>query len=301
MNAKIFTKIFIYVAILLIGFLGKKKGVFKREYTKFLNDIICYITLPSAIVNGFQGVKITPILLVCMLIGLFTNVILLLMGQLFSKNLTNNEKVIFVFSTNCFNIGNFTIPFLTGLISSDGFAAICMFDISVALMCFGANVALADSIMGGKFNVKKFIKKILTSPVFLTYMVLIFLNVLSIKIPSVVLELTTTMGNANSFIAMLCIGILFEFKLEKQKWKIVFKVLGLRISICLLIMVAVYFLIPLPSDIKLAICVVLMAPCAGAAPALTESAGADGSVSAVINSISIPLSMVLMTLMLSIL
>ena len=44
-----------------------------------------------------------------------------------------------------------------------------------------------------------------------------------------------------------------------------------------------------------------MAPCPGAAPALTESNGGDGSISAVINSISIPLSMALMTLLLTIL
>ena len=54
-------------------------------------------------------------------------------------------------------------------------------------------------------------------------------------------------------------------------------------------------------DIKIALCVLLMAPCAGAAPALTESSGADGSIAAVINSISIPLSMCLMTLLLTIL
>ena len=38
-----------------------------------------------------------------------------------------------------------------------------------------------------------------------------------------------------------------------------------------------------------------MAPCPGAAPALTESNGGEGSISAVINSISIPISMGLMS------
>ena len=58
---------------------------------------------------------------------------------------------------------------------------------------------------------------------------------------------------------------------------------------------------PFPIDMKIALCVVLMAPCPGAGPTLTESVGADGSISAVINSISIPLSMGLMTLLLMIL
>ena len=130
MNDKIYIKIFIYASILLIGYIGKKINVFKREHTKFLNSIICYITLPAAIINGFQGVTLTPTLFIGLAIGLFTNVLLLILGQLFAKNKTPNEKAIFIFSANCFNIGNFAIPFLTGLITADGFAAICVFDIS---------------------------------------------------------------------------------------------------------------------------------------------------------------------------
>ena len=303
MNSAIYTNIFIYASILLIGFIGKKLGAFKREYTKFLNSVICYITLPAAIINGFQGVTLTPILFIGLAIGLFTNILLLVLGQVFNKNKTPNERAIFVFSANCFNIGNFAIPFLSGLISVDGFAAICVFDISVAIMCYGANVAIANSIMGnnGKIKVGAVVKKICTSPVFITYMTLIFLALIKVQLPTIVLELTGVVGNANAFLAMLCIGILFQFKLNKEQWKIVVKLLSLRTVVCGLVSLTVYFLIPLPNDIKIAICVVLMAPCAGAAPALTESSGADGTVAAVINSISIPLSMALMTLLLTIL
>lgn len=302
MNSVVLSKIFIYASILLIGFIGKKLNIFKREHTKFLNNIICYITLPSAIINGFQGVELSLVLFSGLLVGLTTNVLLMILGQFISKNKSNNERAIFIFSSSCFNIGNFAIPFLSGLVSGDGFAAICIFDISVALMCFGVNPAIGNSIMGSnKIKVKDVVKKICTSPVFITYVVLILLSLLNIKLPQLVLDLTTTMGNANAFLAMLCIGILFQFKLKKEDWKIVFKVLSLRVVVCSLISIFIYFVIPLPNDIKIALCVLLMAPCAGAAPALTESSGADGSIAAVINSISIPLSMGLMTLLLTIL
>ena len=302
MGKEVLTRIFIYASILLIGYFGKRLGAFKREHTKFLNNVICYITLPAAIINGFQGVELTPLLFVGFAIGLFTNVLLLILGQIVSKHKSPNERAVFIFSTNCFNIGNFAIPFLSGLISADGFAAVCVFDISVALMCYGVNVSIANSIMGdGKVNIKKVVKKICTSPVFITYVTLIILSLLSIKIPDLVLELTSVAGNANSFLAMLCIGILFQFKLNKSQWKTVFKLLSLRTLVCLLISLGVYFFIPLPEDIKIALCVILVAPCPGAAPALTEASGADGTIAAVINSISIPLSMTLMTLLLMLL
>lgn len=303
MGEKIISKIFIYVAILLIGYVGKRVGVFKKEHTKFLNTIICYITLPAAIINGFQNVTLTPILFVGLAIGLFSNILLLFLGQLITKKRSPQERIVFVFSANCFNIGSFAIPFLTGLISADGFAAICVFDISVALMCFGVNVAVANSISGnnGKIDIKQVIKKICTSPVFITYITLILLTLLKVKIPTIVFELTEVAGGANAFLAMLCIGILFQFKLSKEKWKLVGILLTLRITVLIGISLLVYFLIPLPEDIKLALCVILMAPCPGAAPALTESNGGDGSISAVINSISIPISMGLMSLFLLIL
>ena len=223
MGELIISKIFIYVIILLIGYTGKIFNVFKREHTKFLNNIICYITLPAAIINGFLGLEITPILFLGFILGLVSNIILLVLGQIISKNKTPNEKVIFIFSANCFNIGNFAIPFLSGLISVDGFAAICIFDISVALMCYGVNVAVANSIMGndGKIKIKDVIKKICTTPVFITYVVLIFISLLKFEIPQLFLDLTEVVGNANAFLAMLSIGILFQFKLSKDGWKIV--------------------------------------------------------------------------------
>lgn len=303
MGDLIISKIFIYAFILLIGYTGKRLNAFKREHTKFLNNIICYITLPAALINGFIGLEITPILFLGFVLGLVTNILLLIFGQILTKNKTPNEKVIFVFSANCFNIGNFAIPFLAGLISVDGFAAICIFDISVALMCYGVNVAVANSIMGneGKIKVKEVVKKICTSPVFITYILLIFISLIHFEIPKLVLDLTSVVGNANAFLAMLSIGILFQFKLSKDGWKIVFKLLSLRVVVCTIVVLITYYLLPFTIDVKVALCVVLMAPCPGAGPTLTESAGADGSISAVINSISIPLSIVLMTLLLMIL
>jgi predicted permease len=76
MVEKILEKIFIYVVILLAGYIGKRLGVFKKEHTKFLNTIICYITLPAAIINGFQNVTLTPILLIGLGVGLFSNILL---------------------------------------------------------------------------------------------------------------------------------------------------------------------------------------------------------------------------------
>ena len=303
MNEAVLTKTFIYVTLLAIGYIFKRLKIFGRENSKFLNNVICNLTMPAAVINGFQGVELSAALLAGLGIGLFTNIFLLVLGQVVSRKKDPKERVIYVFSAGCFNIANFAMPFLTGLITTEGFAAICMFDISVALMCYGVNVAVADARMGGdgKIRVKPLLKKVFSTPVFLTYLLLIALSLCHWQLPSLVLELTGVIGGANSFLAMLSIGILFEFRLPKTGRSIVFKLLGLRFSVCLCIMAVVYFLFPLPADIKKALCVVLMAPCAGSAPLLTENAGADGSVAAAINSLCIPVSIALMATLLTVL
>lgn len=294
------SKILIYTVVILIGFIGKKLNVFKKEHTKFLNTIILNITLPAAIINGFKGVTITPILLISLLVGLISNTTLLFISLILGKNKSIKEKIIYIFALNSFNIGNLVIPFITGLISSQGFAAVCLFHIANTIMLYGVDVAIAKSINDrqGKISLVYIIKKVFLSPIFITQIVLIILNILNITLPSIVLDLTSTVGGANSFLAMLCIGILLEFKLVKSQWKIVFKVLIIRLVFLISICLILYFLIPISHDIKIAICVCLLAPVASAAPALSESNGGDGSVCAVINSISIPIGIALMSLFL---
>ena len=303
MNEAVLTKTFIYVAILLIGYIFKKLGIFHRSDSKFLNSVILNLTMPAAIINGFQGLSITPHLLAGLGIGLFANTSLLLAGQLINIRRTPNEQAIFAFSTNGFAIATFSMPFLNGLVSADGFAAICMFDISVALMCYGVNVAVGNARMGGDGRVRfvPLVKKIFSSPVFLTYMVLIILSLCNVKLPQAVLDLSGTIGAGNGFLAMLSIGILFEIKLPKIGRSTIVRLLVLRYSMCFAMSMIVYFLLPLPQDIRLSISVVLMAPCASSAPLLTEAAGADGSVAAAINSLAIPISITVMTLLLTVL
>lgn len=102
----------------------------------------------------------------------------------------------------------------------------------------------------GKIRVKPLLKKVFTTPVFLTYLFLVTLALLHVQLPGLVLELTGVIGNANSFLAMLSIGILFEFKLPKAGRGIIVRLLSMRFAVCIAIAAAVYFLLPLPADIK---------------------------------------------------
>lgn len=279
----------VYVVLLFAGYGFKKAGIFKVEDTDFLKKVILYLTMPAMAVNGLKDLELQPSFLWCFLVGFGTSTILMLVGMAATRKKAPEEKVMYLFNLNTYNIGNFAIPFLTGLLSTDGFAALCLFDIGVAIYLYGIDYSLAEAVKGGKsrFSLKFLLKKIFTSPITDMYLLMILLAALHLRLPEPVLKLASVMGNANAFLAMLSIGILFELKLDRKNLREMVKFFALRYGTILVIMAGVILFIPFSPDIRQAICVLLAAPVASIAPLLTQNAGGDGAKAAQINSISI--------------
>lgn len=287
--SNVLTQTIVYVVLLFAGYGFKKAGIFKVEDTDFLKKVILYLTMPAMAVNGLKDLELQPSFLWCFLVGFGTSTILMLVGMAATRKKAPEEKVMYLFNLNTYNIGNFAIPFLTGLLSTDGFAALCLFDIGVAIYLYGIDYSLAEAVKGGKsrFSLKFLLKKIFTSPITDMYLLMILLAALHLRLPEPVLKLASVMGNANAFLAMLSIGILFELKLDRKNlWGMV-KFFALRYGTILVIMAGVILFIPFSPDIRQAICVLLAAPVASIAPLLTQNAGGDGAKAAQINSVSI--------------
>ncbi len=287
--SNVLTQTIVYVILLFAGYGFKKAGIFKVEDTDFLKKVILYLTMPAMAVNGLKDLELQPSFLWCFLVGFGTSTILMLVGMAVTRRKSPEERVMYLFNFNTYNIGNFAIPFLTGLISTGGFAALCLFDIGVAIYLYGIDYSLAEAVKGGKgsFSLKFLLKKIFTSPITDMYLLMILLAALHLRLPDPILKLASVMGNANAFLAMLSIGILFELNLEKKNIRDMVKFFVLRYGTILLIMAGVILLIPFSQDIRQAICVLLMAPVASIAPLLTMNAGGDGAKAAQINSVSI--------------
>ena len=287
--SNVLTQTIVYVVLLFAGYGFKKAGICKVEDTDFLKKVILYLTMPAMAVNGLKDLELQPSFLWCFLVGFGTSTILMLVGMAATRKKAPEEKVMYLFNLNTYNIGNFAIPFLTGLLSTDGFAALCLFDIGVAIYLYGIDYSLAEAVKGGKsrFSLKFLLKKIFTSPITDMYLLMILLAALHLRLPEPVLKLASVMGNANAFLAMLSIGILFELKLDRKNlWEMV-KFFALRYGTILVIMAGVILFIPFSPDIRQAICVLLAAPVASIAPLLTQNAGGDGAKAAQINSVSI--------------
>lgn len=60
------------------------------------------------------------------------------------------------------------------------------------------------------------LKKLFTTPTFLVYVAMVALSLLHWELPGFVMNVAVMAGNANSFLAMLCIGILFEVRFPRE-------------------------------------------------------------------------------------
>lgn len=296
--SNVLTQAFVYLLLLGVGYGFKRAGIFRVEDSAFLKSVILYITMPATAVNGLKDLELQPSFLWCFLTGFVTCTVLMAAGLAVARNAPAPRKLVYLFSTNSFNVGNFAIPFLTGLISTDGFAALCLFDIAVAIYLYGVSYSMAEGITGrGCFSAKLLLKKIFTSPVTDAYLIMLALAALHIRLPAPLLRLAEVTANANAFLAMLSIGILFEINFGKKDLGEMARFFALRYGVVLALAAGVYWLLPLAADIRQALCVLLMAPVASVAPLLTRNAGGDGTRAAQINSISILIGIAMMTLM----
>ncbi len=294
----------VFLAVLAGGYLLKRLGLFQTQDAQLLSKIILNITLPAAIIKGFAGVQFSGVLLLAFAFSCCVSVALLAAGALLSRGRPPIERGTTILNTNTFNCGNFAIPLLSGMVSADAFAAMCMFDVGAGVFTYGPNTALAHHAMGQsgeKLRVGSIFKHILRAPVMIVYLTMIVLSLLGWELPGPIMSVAVMAGNANSFLAMLCIGILFEVRFPKEGRATVLRVLGGRTAVCAAAALIAWFVLPVPRDVARALVLILFAPVANCAAMITVENGCDGTIAAVINSASMVLSTVLMTLLLALL
>ena len=160
--------------------------------------------------------------------------------------------------------------------------------------------ALADHVASGEnhFYIKDLFKKLFSSIPFDVYIIIFILSIFKLQIPTPILNIASTIGAGNSFLAMLMIGMVLEVKVSPHETKNIMKVIGLRLSGTIILSLITYFLLPLPQLSKQILIMAFFAPITTVAPVFTKKIGYEGEFSATANSLSIILSIVAMVILL---
>jgi predicted permease len=290
-----------FVAIIVLGVILRKVGLFKREDFTVLSKITIKITLPAAIITSFAGKQIEPDMLTIALLGLGGGMIYMLLGFLTNLRAPREKRAFEVLNLPGYNIGNFTLPFVQSFLGPTGVIITSLFDTGNAFVCLGGAYGVASMIKDGRgFDLRRLGKALLTSVPFLTYIIMVTMNLTKLPIPAPIVECAGIIGSANAFIAMFMLGVGFQLSAEREQIGSIIKILLLRYAVAAVLALVFYFLLPFPLEARRALVILAFSPIGSAVPAFTAEMKSDTGLSSAINSISIVISIVIIVTLLSV-
>lgn len=281
-----------FASIILMGYVLRRVGFFKKEDFYLLSRIVLKITLTAAIITNFAGRELAFSLLMVIAVGFLFGVIVMTAAFLLNRSRSSRDRAFAVLNSSGVNIGNFVLPFAQGFLGPAGVMAVSLFDVGNSLICLGGAYSVASAIQSEQkcFSLLPVLRALGKSLPLLTYITMSLLAFLRIRLPSPLVELAGIIGSANTFLAMLMLGVGFEISGGLRQAADVARILLPRYALGIALAAACYFLLPLPLPYRQGIVIPFLGPIASAAPAFTAQLKGDYGLASAVNSISILVS-----------
>jgi len=281
-----------FICLIVLGYLLKRKGLFDKTDYKIVSKVVLNVTLPCANIVSFAKYPPDTSLLIVVFLGFAMNCLMLLIAYLASRGYQRPSRAVWLNCVTGYNISTFALPFVQSFLSPASLVGTCLFNTGNALMCNGTTFAISKNILEGTkgLNLKNIGKTLLHSAPFLTQVVLLLACIIGLRIPEEFVTFVTPASNANAFLAMFMIGLMFDLHIEKSQIKEISGILVIRYIVAFAAAAAFYFLLPLPLPIRQALAITVLAPVGTVSTALAVNAGGDPAMAASANSVSILIS-----------
>ena len=287
-----------YVLLIVLGYGLKRAGFFGREDYRLMSRIMINITLPCTIVRAFSGFSRDPQMFLIVGISFLCSMLPPILMYLATPGVDTRLRAYRMINIGGYNIGCFSLPLIEAFFGSTGVVAACMFDVGNAVMMTGGAYALTSTLLktGGETreSARDILMKFLRSAPFDTYLIVFLLMALNVQLPEAVYTLAQPAANANAFIAMLMIGMMFEPAGDRTKLTEAAHELAVRYAIAAVFALACYFLTPFSLIIRQTLVVLCFAPLSSLAPIYTDRCRSDTALASFTNSVSIAVSLVAM-------
>lgn len=288
-----------FIAIIVLGYVLKKVGLFKDSDFSVLSKIVLKITLPAVIITNFANKELDPSMFIFALLSILFGGIYILLGFLLNLRRSKEQRAFEILNFPGYNIGCFALPFVQSFLGPAGMIATFLFDIGNGFICLGGAFSIASMVKdGSKFSVMRIVRTLLKSIPFILYIVMPVLCLTHVPIPAFVSSFAEIVGNANAFLSMLMIGVGFKLAADKTQIGGILRVLSVRYGFAFIFAAICYFLLPFEQEVKKALLLLVFSPVGTAVPAFTSEMKSNVGLSSAINSIAIICSIVFMVLIL---
>lgn len=287
-----------FVAIIVLGYILRQTGFFTEAAFPVLSKIVLKITLPAAIVMSFSGKELDSSLVTLALVGLGASALPAALGFLLNRG-NRGRQAMEMINLGGYNIGNFTLPFVQSFLGSAGVIATSLFDVGNAAVCLGGAYSLAVLVKEGKgFSLKRLLLSLLKSIPFLCYVIMTVLGLLDLRLPSPVLSWVGILSNANTFLAMLMIGVSLRLQADRTQIGRIARLLAVRYLVAVVLALVFWFLLPYDLNVRRTLILLVFSPVPASVPAFTGELKEDVGLASAVNSFSIIISIIIIVFLL---
>ncbi len=299
----VLVRAFSLILIIVLGYVIKKIGWVTKEDFGIFSKLVLKITLPCTIITSFNVVTIDQTLIMYTVIGVLCNLILGIVAFIFGMKRGKKEQAFNIINYGSYNIGAFTMPYISSFLGASGVVIVSMFDVGNTFSGAGINYSVAKSLANtsDRVSIKSILVNMFSSILFVTYIIMFTIRMFGLSLPSQVLVFTSIGSDANTFLAMLMIGIAFDLNIDTSRLRRSFKGLVHRYLVSIVMALVIYYVLPIPSGGKVVLTIVLFSPIASMATGFTKEIEGDLERSSFMTSLSIIFGIIIMTSLIAVL
>ncbi len=284
------------IVCIALGIFGKKLGLFRNDEKETVKKLVLNVTLPAVVISTFGASPSVGRLWWLIVWGLCANLIALSVGWLIGRRKSPADAAFIMIATPGYNIGAFMLPFVQTFLGAEALVATCLFDMGNSVMCTGGTFALTRAkVQHLPIRPKVLWEALKTSAPFLVYMSMLAITLVGIRIPAPVAQVAGFIGQANAFLAMLMIGLMFEIKADGGYFQRMIGVVAARLSLAAVFSLSVYFLLPAELLIRQVLAVLAFSPIPSIVPVFVGRCGGEEGLAGFAASVTILISLGIVT------
>lgn len=287
-----------YVIILFGAYALKRVGFFKADDHRVVSALVLNVTLPAAVIRVFSGVGRDTSLYWVVLLGLLCTALPLLVCSFAMRRAEKSRRVFSMLNICGYNIGCFALPLVQNFFGAPGAVIACMFDTGNAMIMTGGSYAITSTLLHTNpeepATLRSAVKKCFTSVPLLTYLLMLILNALRIPIPGAVVAIVDPIASANSFLAMLMVGLLFQVETKPEYIRDALVLVLARLAFAVCFALLIYYALPFPLFTRQVLAVLCFSPIGSLAPVYTEKCRGNSALASFANSISVVVGLAVM-------
>lgn len=283
-----------FVVLILLSNILKQRGVLKVEDKNFLGSILINICLPCVIINGFRGFQYDSSLFFAIFLCMGISIFALILGYAVTRKQGRDSKIVHMMTSCGYNIGIFTVPFVSSFLSPVAVVSTLMFDIGNAIFVFGLLAAVTSYVVDHDTRnpIPALLKKLFSTPPFIVYMIMLICIAGNITLPEGFYTFVELGASGTSFLAMVLIGIMIDIEIDRSERKEILSAIVLRYSVSAMSVLIIYMLPMYDMEVKKALMIAAVSPVSTASVVLAQKLNCKSTLIGAVSSLSIVISIV---------